>query len=148
MIYVQHLQHYILSMIVGFTGTREGLLPGQESALREYLGHIGVDVVLHHGDCVGADAKAHQIAVDLGITQIIIHPPSESKLRARCGCRPDHGDQVLPPKSYLQRNHDIVDASEVLLACPKTRTEELRSGTWATIRYARSLGREVVIMNP
>jgi hypothetical protein len=34
------------------------------------------------------------------------------------------------------------------LACPRGYTEELRSGTWATIRYARKTGVPYVIIFP
>lgn len=40
----------------------------------------------------------------------------------------------LPP---LLRNHVILDHTDHLEAFPKTSKEERRSGTWATIRYAR-----------
>jgi predicted Rossmann fold nucleotide-binding protein DprA/Smf involved in DNA uptake len=53
-----------------------------------------------------------------------------------------------PPRSFLERNHDIVDASEVLVAIPKETEEVLRSGTWATIRYAHKLRRRVMIIYP
>jgi len=49
---------------IGFTGARQGMTEGQKSALRDLLAsHSGV--VLHHGDAVGADAEAHDIAVEL-----------------------------------------------------------------------------------
>lgn len=38
---------------------------------------------------------------------------------------------------YMDRNDVLVARAEVLLAFPKTRFEERRSGTWATIRRAR-----------
>jgi hypothetical protein len=41
-----------------------------------------------------------------------------------------------------------VDATGWLLAAPRTKTEEQRSGTWATIRYARKLGRQVCLLWP
>jgi hypothetical protein len=54
----------------------------------------------------------------------------------------------MPAKPYLVRNHEIVDDSQVLIAAPKEFTEQLRSGTWATIRYARKIGRTVRIVFP
>ena len=41
----------------------------------------------------------------------------------------------------------LVDACEVLLATPKG-PEKLRSGTWATVRYARKVGKRIVIIEP
>lgn len=54
---------------------------------------------------------------------------------------------VLEPKPYLVRNKDIVNASEGMLAAPRG-PEELRSGTWSTIRYARKCRKKVLIMWP
>lgn len=47
--------------------------------------------------------------------------------------------------TYMARNDRIVAYSDVLLAWPLTAVEELRSGTWATIRRARKQGKEVRI---
>jgi len=44
----------------------------------------------------------------------------------------------MPEKTYLERNLDIVKNSSLLIACPINKNkEELRSGTWSTIRKAR-----------
>ena len=89
--------------------------------------------VLHHGDCVGADADAHQIARRAGV-HIALHPPVDDSLRAFC----DY-DAWYDPKTYLDRNRDIVDASRVLVACPGVMKEQHHGGTWFTIRYALSI---------
>jgi hypothetical protein len=47
------------------------------------------------------------------------------------------------PGGYMKRNDVLVAHADVLLAFPKTPQEELRSGTWATIRRARKAGVEV-----
>lgn len=46
-----------------------------------------------------------------------------------------------------KRNHDIVDATEWLIATPK-KFEEIRSGTWATVRYAKKVKKPVTIIWP
>lgn len=95
----------------------------------------------HHGDCVGGDEEAHEIALALGF-RIVVHPPLNRSKRAFC----TGAFQVLKPKSYITRNHDIVDVCRLLIAAPKTEEEELRSGTWATVRYARKLGLPVLLL--
>lgn len=97
---------------------------------------------LRHGDCVGADADMHLIARERG-QQVVIHPPLDPKLRAFC-----YGDFVYPPRDYLQRDRDIVDASSILFATPAEYVERQRSGTWYSIRYAKSVGKPVVIVWP
>lgn len=53
----------------------------------------------------------------------------------------------MPEKPYLKRNDDIIKNSQILIACPIDKTKEiLRSGTWSTIRKARKLDKNVLIL--
>lgn len=126
-------------MKVGFTGTRKGMSPRQRRQLAAIL-HAVTEI--HHGDCVGADEQAHELAVEAGIRRVV-HPPSNPGKRAWCGI--DDGSTVLPAKPYLARNRDIVDACDVLMAAPYG-PEEVRSGTWSTVRYARKIGKATRIL--
>ena len=45
----------------------------------------------------------------------------------------------------LERNHPLVEAAGVLLA---VYNGERRGGTAATVRYARKLGRKIIVLNP
>ncbi len=126
---------------VGFTGTRRGMTLRKKAAVREHFDNNDHIVYLHHGDCIGADAEAHAEALYFGI-RIWTHPPKDQKYRARVS-------SVMhqePLKTYLKRNHDIVDSTTYLIATPSGFTEVRRSGTWATVRYARKQGKEVVII--
>jgi hypothetical protein len=104
---------------------------------------------LHHGDCEGADAQAHQL-FDREGKRIVIHPPMDATFRAWCDAEPHNADvRVEVQRPYLTRNRAIVDACMVLLAGPReTFGESLRSGTWATVRYARSVAKPLVIVRP
>ena len=55
---------------------------------------------------------------------------------------------IRPAKPPLDRNHDIVERCDLLIATPHTVEEQLRSGTWATIRYARKVHRPHYIIRP
>lgn len=134
--------------VIGFTGTQHGMSDSQRERLKwllatELTDDPMRDVHLHHGDCIGADADADSIAWNLGC-RIVIHPPTDAKKRAFC----DSGRTIiLKEKPYLERNHDIVDETEYLIAAPRDPyREEMRSGTWATIRYARKMDKKVVIL--
>lgn len=117
---------------VGFTGTQRGMTDEQKARVDLLLAELAVDAAeFHHGDCVGADAEAHDLAENHCL-DIVIHPPDNDKARAFCT-----GGEVREPKPYLDRNHDIVEETVVLIACPNG-AEQMRSGTWATVRYARS----------
>jgi hypothetical protein len=139
---------------VGFTGTKNGLTDEQAEALTVVTRNLGYvegelyDVTVHHGDCIGADAVFHNIAYDMGY-DIVIHPPTDDSRRAFCSVNDGAiGVTWKPPLKHLVRNHKIVDAIELLIACPSTFTESLRSGTWATVREARKQGKPIIIVRP
>lgn len=115
-------------MKIGFTGSRSGMSIRQVCRLRMLL--VNNCGEFHHGDCVGADSEAHRIAKYYGF-RIVVHPPLNETKRAFC-----FADVLLPPEEYLVRNQNIVDATELLIAMPSTQDEIVRSGTWATVRYA------------
>jgi hypothetical protein len=116
---------------IGFTGTRHGMDRDQIAALWELLPQHFEG---HHGDCVGGDEEFHHICCTVADT-IIVHPPKDPKLRAYC-----KGDLILPEKDYNERNQDIVDACDLIIAAPETMTPQPRSGTWQTIRFAQKKG--------
>lgn len=126
---------------VGFTGTRHGMTDWQAEVL-EHLLISGGYKWLHHGDCVGADRGAHEIARHLGLL-VKAHPPIATRLRAFCTA-----DICAKPRPYLERDQNIVDETEALIATPKTAQPQLGSGTWATINMARSAGKQVTIILP
>lgn len=145
----------------GFTGTQDGLTVHQAQMLAQFLDtqrtrmgeHLDGDfvTVLHHGDCVGADAEAHLIAAGTGWA-VELHPGTddkgESPKRAHSEDQMhEHVWRVHEPAPYPQRNLDIVMASVMLVACPKG-PEKRRSGTWSTVRAALRLGRPVVLLHP
>lgn len=70
------------------------------------------------------------------------HPPIKTDLRAFTHC-----DRESEPRDYIARNHAIVDSTEFMIATPGG-PEHQRSGTWSTIRYAKRVGKRVVIIMP
>jgi len=126
----------------GFTGTQHGMTMPQKVSLRNFL--MGGSGEMHHGDCVGADAEAHAIAVDCGYCPVL-HPPTNYSKRAWCEV-PAH--LIRPEKPYLDRNRDIVDSTIALIATPAEYEEQPRGGTWYTVRYARKRGKVVVLIRP
>jgi hypothetical protein len=129
-------------MIVGFTGTRNGMSDSQAYFFQHLL-YTLKPIKFHHGDCVGADSNAHWLVTRFDSSiKIIGHPPILDMYRGYNTC-----DELRKEKKYLDRNYDIVDESHVLIACPKGSAEELRSGTWATIRYADKKGKEIYLIS-
>ena len=127
-------------MIVGMTGSRDGLSTKQKALCKEFLETLEA-TEFHHGDCVGADAKTHKIARELGL-YIIVHPPEKNDLRAFC-----EGDESRKTKGYLARNRDIVSESKVMLGFPKQERQS-KGGTWYTIKHAKKQGKKTYIIYP
>jgi hypothetical protein len=100
----------------------------------------------HHGDCVGADAQAVTQFKSIYSKPVISHPPINNALRAFVH-KHYATVEVLEPKSYLERNRDIVNATDILIAAPDG-PEKRRSGTWSTVRYARKRGKTIYIAWP
>lgn len=124
---------------VGFTGTRRGMSPAQTARLFALLTELAPEE-FHHGDCSGADLEAFIAATILGI-KTVSHPPANPALRAYTLSTERRG-----PKDYLIRNHDIVDETDLLIVAPRSNAEELRSGTWATFRYAMKNSKQTIVM--
>lgn len=131
---------------IGFTGTQRGMTSSQAGYLNMDIRSLvnGEMIEFHHGDCVGADAQAHDIVRDIPADfYIVIHPPEFRAKRAFC-----KGDEILDELPYLTRNKYIVEQTELLYACPGESEEVIRSGTWSTIRYARKLSVPITIIYP
>ena len=128
-------------MKIGFTGTQNGMTEAQIVSVTDTL--LWLDKLeFHYGDCLGADVQAAEIAKEQGYI-IVGHPPINEYKRAFF-----FNNMTRTAKTFIERNHDIVDAVEVLIAAPKTAREQHRSGTWATIRYAKRNDVKIIIINP
>jgi predicted Rossmann fold nucleotide-binding protein DprA/Smf involved in DNA uptake len=97
-------------------------------------GAFGVDTIAYF-EAIGMypDAK-HRVCVPDG-------EPYNSVISGHA-LEYDH-EVIYVPGGYMKRNDELVAQCDVLLAFPRSAEEELRSGTWATIRRARKAGKEV-----
>lgn len=130
--------------VVGFTGSRKGMTLPQKEALFAFC--FEQTSRFHHGDCIGADAQADAMCYGMQIP-VTIHPPTNPKARAYCEHR--FLTEVRPVEHYLKRNRDIVDAAdEIFAAVPGPEELYRRSGTWATVRYARKIGTPITVILP
>ncbi len=134
---------HVTDLHVGFTGTRHGVSFHQEMELGKLflaLRRKGRTLVAHHGDCMGADATFYRLARGLGL-KVICHPPINKNWRSNLG-----GDESREELHPLARNAVIVRESTVMIAAPMDLTEQIRGGTWSTIRRARAWGRPLAIL--
>jgi predicted Rossmann fold nucleotide-binding protein DprA/Smf involved in DNA uptake len=77
--------------------------------------------------------------------QIMLHPPTNSSERAWREV-PKH--MRCEKKPFLERNKDIVLETASLIAAPDATEEQMRSGTWSTVRFPRKLGKPVFLILP
>ena len=119
-------------MKIGFTGTRAGMSPAQRAQLRRVLCWLRASETgvfpsgeFHHGAALGAATEASLTAKQDGWWHVVPHPAD----------RDEHNE--------LARNREIVGIVDILIAAPQHDAEERRSGTWATVRYARKAGKPV-----
>lgn len=134
---------------VGFTGTKNGMTDGQKFELVEYLRYLKAQgyTHFHHGDCIGADAQAAGLAKQVGFILICHpgHPKDKADTKYRAFTK--FNDEVLEAKPFIKRDHDIVDSAEKMIATP-AGAEQVRSGTWTTVRYAKKQGKDIRIIMP
>lgn len=121
----------------------------QADALFAWVDSFGWWDEFHHGCCVGADNEAavvfHQLRRQHQHQQIVARPSNIRLMTDQNALA--FADLRHPPKPPLDRNRDIVDCCDILLACPKG-PEEQRGGTWYTVRHARSQGKRIIIFWP
>lgn len=126
---------------IGFTGTRHGMSVVQKEEFKKLVDSKDFQE-FHHGMCEGSDEQAHHmIDEDTRKIKIIGHPPVFTGSLVSVPC-----NILMKPDTYLKRNRNIVDASDVLIATPDTK-ERMRSGTWSTVRYARKKEKRIYIIH-
>lgn len=128
----------------GFTGTQQSWAPARQEAIEElFLKMIREGVVIqHNGDCIGSDLAAARTWRSFG-GLVYGHPPDVSGKRAFFSF-----DKTANPKPYMDRNTEIAKCGKFLVATPNEYTEQLRSGTWSTVRRARKMNKTVVFVFP
>lgn len=127
---------------VGFTGSRLGMSALQLKELRSWMADHAGRFVFHHGDCVGADAEAHALAL-VYAAEVVVHPPDRSTLRAFTNLDPaDIPVTVRTQEPYLARNRAIVDETALLIAAVARGSR----GTRHTVSYARRAGKPVILL--
>lgn len=137
-------------MIIGFTGTRDGLTNQQLAWLVttfETGKQDGTIQEVHHGACVGADAAVHAQAIELGIP-IHVWPPVNMKYVAVETLTGHPLVTVHPRMQYLDRDRQIVGRTAGLVALPKHDKQPERmlwGGTWYTVDFAERMSKPVII---
>lgn len=145
-------------MILGFTGTRQGMSDAQRGVVRDWLRNSLDDLnVIVHGGAEGADAEFDEaITAAFGISHynfpelgIVCEVYPATVERFSFWRRKDQAKRfVHSPMDPLKRNRIVVNQSHKMLATPAEAEEQPRGGTWSTIRYARKIGKPIAIIRP
>lgn len=154
---------------VGFTGTLEGMTLAQEGLFQATIMRLDVVTTFEHGCCVGADERAEQLYIEClnqglwpkhVLYQVTRRPPIDQKLLMEgaesTGTRIVQRNPVIAivtyePEDYIERNHAIVDFTQLLIAAPKELEmpqKKRGGGTWSTIRYAIKQQKPVILLLP
>lgn len=130
---------------IAFTGTRKGMTDKQKVEVIRFFESNSPKKIkfVRHGGCDGSDDDFHEIAQDY--CNIVVHPGNQQQ-KEKYMNKPNV--TVMEVKPFLVRNRDMVDKIEWVLATPRGFEEELRSGTWMTIRYALKQNKIVHIIFP
>ena len=136
---------------VGFTGSRTSPNQRQRAKFLEIFREIVTEhsrIVFIHGDCVGSDEVAYSLVKENFPTIITTAYPGHdgrgnSPYRAYT-----RSDLIADSLPYMERNERIVRKADILLATPAEAEEQLRSGTWSTIRKARKFAVPTRIIVP
>jgi hypothetical protein len=136
----------------GMTGTLEGATQAQLKAMLNVMSDMGLpfedSFYWHFGDAIGADEDAFIAVSNEYPFQVITvaHPGLNLKGKQRAFCK---ATVIREPMENLARNARIAYCAHLgLFALPRTQSEILRSGTWATIRTAGKLKRPTFIITP
>lgn len=136
----------------GFTGTRR--IPSASDDLKivrslvaarlQVFSHLEDELVI--GCCVGMDEIVGEVGREMGFRVHGVLPAVMSQVFSRWREICTTHEFMAHSTNYMDRNQYIVNISIDLTAFPYNSTEEIRSGTWSTVRRARSKGIPVVIL--
>lgn len=131
--------------VLGFSGTKKGMTPEQVRYVLKQLRRAGV---VHHGDCVGADAQCDSLCASFNIERCAwpgLDSYGKSPSRAMCNAQ-----TIMDPMPYHGRNRLIaLHGVDGLVAAPEGEEERFpHSGTWHTVRWARRYERKLFIVLP
>jgi len=139
---------------VAITGSRSGV--PREKVEKWLSQYIGKEYLWVLGGAIGVDSFAldylssQKEKILIIVPQTIVNQPEEAR-RSINRAMLKEDIEVLEPgisKKYadacLERNRKMVEKADAIIAFPRGK-EVLRSGTWATVRYAKRLNRTVII---
>lgn len=139
--------------MIAITGTRgrgrplPPLLGWEEAIVETVLAGLAEHSWLVVGGARGVDTVAARIGKQLGHRVYLVAPSAYYDPGAHRYADDIEVAQagITPAESYQIRNARMVELASSVIAFPKTAVEEIRSGTWMTVRMARKANKPVDI---
>ena len=132
------------------TGVSRPLTPREENIVKLAIASYSDVTELTTGAAQGVDTVAYYAGLESHKTArhrvVVPAAPHNIEVATHAAKRGiiDHAPAGLTlSDAYMARNERMVLYADCLIAFPETITEQLRSGTWATIRRARRAGLNV-----
>ena len=130
-------------MLISFTGTRKGMTHQQINTFTKLLFELGAEVLIH-GDCIGADADAHVLAMGQEI-EVRKRPCNLQSQRAFT----DGGIIIAEPEPPLDRNVSPIPNglrfprpmswSGPAKPLRRKKSNVIAKGNWQSSRFQRKL---------
>ena len=115
----------------------------KEQVCTDFERRISAGDIVYSGAAYGVDTVGAKAAKPSGCELILVAPKDlwhNESLRKIA-------DRIIDVRgTYMDRNDRLADHAECLIAYPPTALEEIRSGTWSTVRRFRKRGKPVVIV--
>jgi hypothetical protein len=126
---------------LSITGTSRGATEYQLEEITSILNlHYSPNIEFHHGNCIGVDFQAANIAKRLGY-EVICHPHLDDKII-------HDSDQVMVSLPHFVRNRILVNICDMLIVAPFESTPQKLGGTWYTYDYAVKINKPVTLIYP
>jgi hypothetical protein len=147
----------IVAPALGFVGVRRGLSCAQFHTVCRILvarrgrGAVAAMRAGHYSPDGDAGADFARITRWMRTPpQLTVHECGESPAMPVLSAESliSWADFSIEPDAVPMWNRAIVDHSDALLACPPIVDEDPRSRTWAAVRYARKVGKTIVVVYP
>ncbi len=143
-------------MKIGIAGNFEAMTTVQKDTLLKLLRrfeHSYRDLFVHTGGCIGAEKDLVDLLVMHEIVrELHVHPPENVKIRAKIS--PDalkkSGIKLIKhsERPHQERNHEIVNSTDIFIAIPKEKEEIKESDVWMAVRYCKRNKKQVITIFP
>jgi len=130
---------------VAVSGPARKLTEEEFGIVRGEVAKLEPGTELVSGCAHGVDTAAAFYALELGLPVVLVVPEDQFHNYALAG-NVEVTDSIEVHGSYMDRNDALAEYADELIAFPRSPSETVRSGTWATVRRFRKRDKNVRIV--